>query len=675
MCGIAGMIDLAGQRPVPEGSIQRMAWALLHRGPDEEGFLVRPGLALAARRLSIVGLADGQQPVSNEDRSISVVFNGELFDYVERREELKARGHRFVTHCDTELIPHLWEDYGEKMWERLRGQFAIALWDERKRHLQLGRDRFGIAPLFWTRQNDWLLFASEIKGLLASGMVPVRPDRRGIDHIFTFCAMPGPRTCFEGVQLLPPGHFLSISPANGNGASAVVQKRAFWEMDFPDQGAEERGENPKRLVDEFQDLLLQAVEERLRADVPVGAYLSGGVDSSMILALACKLKGPAINTYTVRVREPELDELDAASLSAQHIGAKPPIVQDFRDEDALVTYPKLITAAEVPVIDTACAALLQLSGRVHRCGQKVVLTGEGADEWLVGYPWYKAAKLMGYLDLIPGLGLSNVARIAYLRANKVPYFPIAWRQEVENSVGGSNAWIDAYGLLAISKLRFYSESMRETLARTNPWTELGFPVERARRWDPLHRGVWIAARVLLAGHLLQAKGDRVAMHSSVEVRYPFLDEDVFDFLAKLHPRWRLRGFRDKHLLRLLAERWVPKSVARRHKVIFRAPLDSFHMEPEPPFVAQLLSEGSLRKTGYFDSAAVARWRNDFRKMRAGSLPRLSVEMGLMAVAATQLWHHLFMGGGLADLPEWSAVPTPAAIEAGAGSTPIPLTKS
>jgi asparagine synthase (glutamine-hydrolysing) len=675
MCGIAGMIDLAGQRPVPEGSIQRMARALLHRGPDEEGFLVRPGLGLASRRLSIVGLADGQQPVFNEDRSISVVFNGELFDYVERREELRARGHQFVTHCDTEVIPHLWEDHGEEMWKRLRGQFAIALWDERKRQLQLGRDRFGIAPLFWTRQGDWLLFASEIKGLLASGMVSPRPDRRGIDHVFTFSAMPGPRTCFEGVQLLPPGHFLSISPANGNRASAVVQERAFWEMDFPDQGAEERGENPKRLVDEFQNLLLQAVEERLRADVPVGAYLSGGVDSSMIVALACKLKGPAINTYTVRVHEPELDELDAASLSARHIGAKPPIVQDFRDEDALATYPRLIAAAEAPVIDTACAALLQLSGRVHSCGQKVVLTGEGADEWLVGYPWYKAAKLMGILDLIPGLGLSNVARNVYLHVNKVPHFPNAWRQEVENSVGGSNAWIDAYGLLAISKLRFYSEPMREVLAQTNPWTELDFPVERARRWHPLHRGVWIAARVLLAGHLLQAKGDRVAMHSSVEVRYPFLDEDVFDFLAKLHPRWRLRGFRDKHLLRLLAERWVPKSVARRHKVIFRAPLDSFHTEPEPPFVAQLLSEESLRKTNYFDSAAVAQWRNDFRKMRAGSLPRLSVEMGLMAVVATQLWHHLFMGGDLADLPEWSAVPTPAAVEAGAASTAIPLTKS
>ncbi|HEY5895646.1 MAG TPA: asparagine synthase (glutamine-hydrolyzing) [Chthoniobacterales bacterium] len=662
MCGIAGIIDLAGQRPVPGGVIRRMAGALLHRGPDEEGFLERPGLALASRRLSIVGLADGQQPVANEERNVFVVFNGELFDHIERRAELEARGHRLVTHCDTEIIPHLWEDYLEGMWERLRGQFAIALWDARKRQLQLGRDRFGIAPLFWSRQGDWLLFASEIKGLLASGMVPARPDRRGLDHVFTFSAVPGPRTCFEGVQLLTPGRFLSITPGNERGAGAVIQERAYWEMNFPDEGDEERGGDPKRLVDDFEKVLLQAVEERLRADVPVGAYLSGGVDSSMIVALACHLKGPAINTYTVRVDDPEMDELDAANLSAQHIGAKPPIVQDFRHQDALETYPKLIYAAEAPVIDTACAALLQLAGRVHGCGQKVVLTGEGADEWLVGYPWYKAAKLMGCLDILPGLRLSNVVRNAYLDVNKVPHFPNEWRRQVEDSVGGPNAWIDAYGLLAISRLRFYAEPMREVLARTNPWTELEFPLERARRWHPLHRGVWIAARVLLAGHLLQAKGDRVAMHSSVEVRYPFLDEDVFDFLSKLHPRWRLRGLRDKHLLRLLAERWVPKSVARRQKVIFRAPLDSFHIEPEPPFVRQLLSEESLRKTGYFDVAEVHRWRRDFRSLRAGSLPRLSVEMGLAAVVATQLWHHQFMGGGLADLPEWSGVATPAAAE-------------
>jgi asparagine synthase (glutamine-hydrolysing) len=386
------------------------------------------------------------------------------------------------------------------------------------------------------------------------------------------------------------------------------------------------------------------------------------VDSSMIVALACHLRGPAINTYTVRVNDPALDELSAANLSAKHIGTKPPIVQEFRHSDALDNYPRLIYAAEAPVIDTSCAALLQLAGRVHSCGQKVVLTGEGADEWLVGYPWYKAAKILGYLDVIPGL--SGFARRAFLKINKVPHFSNEWRQEVEDSVGGQNAWIDSFGLLAISKLRFYGEPMREVLAETNAWNELDFPRERARNWDPLHRGIWVAARVLLAGHLLQGKGDRVAMHSSVEVRYPFLDEDVFDFVAKLHPKWRLNGFRDKHLLRLLAERWIPKSIAQRHKVIFRAPLDSFHIDPSPPFIAELLSEESLKKTGYFDVAEVTRWRKDFRKMRAGSLPRLSVEMGLAAVVATQLWHHLYMGGGLADLPQWTDIKTPAAVEAG-----------
>ena len=251
--------------------------------------------------------------------------------------------------------------------------------------------------------------------------------------------------------------------------------------------------------------------------------------------------------------------------------------------------------------------------------------------------------------------LSDLARRGYLRLNNVPHFPPELRRGVEESIGGPNAWIDSYGLLAISKLRFYSEPMREVLNDSHP---VGRSAISSRTRQTLASAATAASgsrpASLLAGHLLQAKGDRVAMHSSVEVRYPFLDEEVFDFLAKLHPRWKLRGFRDKHLLRLLAERWMPTSIARRHKVIFRAPLDSFHMDPEPPFVGQLLSEESLRRTGYFDLKEVRHWRRDFRGLRAGSLPRLSVEMGLAAVVATQLWHHQFMGGGLADLPEYSA---------------------
>ncbi len=654
MCGIAGVMDLAGRRAVPDGVVERMSRALIHRGPDEEGFLHRPGVALASRRLSVVGLADGQQPVSNEEKDVFVVFNGELFDHPEQRAMLASRGHRLHTHCDTEIIPHLWEESREVMFERLRGQFAIALYDVGRHQLTLGRDRFGISPLYWTRQGDWLLFASEIKGLLASGMVTPKADLRGLDHVFTYAAMPGPVTCFEGVQMLLPGHYLQITPANEGGQEPVICERTYWKMDFPNKGDETPENDASRLVEEFEDLLLKAVEKRLRADVPVGAYLSGGLDSSMIVAMACKLKGESINTYTIRVDDPALDELSAASRTAKHIGTKPPIVQDFRASDALDMYPQLIQAAEAPVIDTSCAALLMLAKRVHGNGQKVVLTGEGADEWLAGYPWYKIARIFGALDIIPGLRLSNVARRAYLRISKVPQYPPGFRDDLERAVGGPNAWIDSYGVLALSKLRLYAEPMREVREQSSPWTALGIDLDRAKQWSPLNRSLWVGARVTLAGHLLQAKGDRVAMHSSVEARYPFLDEDVFDFTAKLHPRWKLNGFRDKHLLRLVAERWLPKEIARRSKVIFRAPLDSFHIDPEPKFVGELLSEESLKRTGYFDVDAVSHWRQAFRQMRPGSLPRLSMEMGLVAVVATQLWHHTFIDGSLADLPVWSA---------------------
>ena len=237
MCGIAGLVNLTGGRSVPPGVLRNMAQAMLHRGPDEDGFLEEPELGLASRRLSIVGLLDGRQPITNENGTITVVFNGELFDYAEVLATLQSKGHHFRTHCDTELLPHLWEDHAEAMLEKLRGQFAIALWDQRRRQLVLARDRFGICPLFWTRQGDWLLFASEIKALMASGIVPVRPDPRGVHHMFTFFALPGPVTCFEGINLLVPGHYLSVQLGR-EGETGQIQDRVFWEVDYPDAGQE-----------------------------------------------------------------------------------------------------------------------------------------------------------------------------------------------------------------------------------------------------------------------------------------------------------------------------------------------------------------------------------------------------------------------------------------------------
>jgi asparagine synthase (glutamine-hydrolysing) len=648
MCGIAGLVDLVERRPIEAGVLNAMAERLIHRGPDEDGFLFRPGLGLANRRLSIVGLADGRQPIANEDGTVTVVFNGELFDYPEQRVALEKHGHRFATHCDTELVPHLWEEHGEGMFERLRGQFALALWDERRQLLVFGRDRFGICPLFWTRQGDWLLFASEIKALLASGMVEARHDLRGIHHIFTFFAQPGPVTCFAGIELLPPGHYVRIQ-RGGPGEPARWSEQRFWQIDFPDRGEHVRGGDEKRLVDGFEEVLLRAVEERLRADVPVVSYLSGGVDSTMVAALASHVRGEPIPTFTIRIDDPSLDETSEATLAAQHIGTTP-IVVNCGPSQVLGTYPRLVRAAEAPVIDTSCTALLLLAEEVHARGYKVALTGEGADEWLAGYPWYKVDRLLSCLDWIPGLPLSQWVRRGFLVLSRQPSFPWANARKTQQIAGGHNPWMDIYGLMSMGKLRFFSPWMRQELADHIPYADLGLDRERLLRWHPLHRGLYFGIRVHLPGLLLAAKGDRVAMHSSVETRYPYLDEDVFDYLARLHPRWKLRRLRDKYLLRRLAERWLPRSIARRHKAMFRAPLDSFHAENAPPFVDQLLSEEALRKTGYFDPQAVAHWRRAYQGLRAGSTTRLSVEMGLAGVLSTQLWHHTFLGGDLADLP-------------------------
>jgi asparagine synthase (glutamine-hydrolysing) len=318
-------------------------------------------------------------------------------------------------------------------------------------------------------------------------------------------------------------------------------------------------------------------------------------------------------------------------------------------EEVLATYPELIRAAEAPVVDTSCAALLLLAREVHARGYKVALTGEGADEWLAGYPWHKSHRLLSYLDIF-GLPVSQWIRRAFVRLSGVPTFPRANLRRAHAAVGGHNGWLDIYGLMSLSKLRFFTPALREQILKCVPYEDLGLDAEMLRRWHPLHRELSLSARIHLAGLLLNAKGDRVAMHSSVETRYPFLDEDVVAFLSRVPARFKLRGFQDKYLLRLVADRWVPREIAWRRKAMFRAPFDSFHLDVAPPFVEQLLSEESLRRTAYFDPQAVAYWRQAFSSLRQGSLKRTSIEMGLVGVLATQLWHHTFIEGGLADIP-------------------------
>ena len=653
MCGIAGVIDLKGGRRPDPAVLQRMANALLHRGPDDDGFLVAPGIGLANRRLSIVGLSDGRQPIFNEDESVAVVCNGELFDFPERRQGLEAKGHVFRTHTDSEIILHLYEEHGEDLFQHLNGQFAFVLVDFKRRIVLLARDRVGICPLFWSRQGDFLYFGSEIKALIASGAVMPKADARGLDHLFTFFALGSRRTMFQGVQAVAPGHFLKVAWRRDDGAAAPVERK-YWDFDFPDWGDEDHPASEKAAIDAFEEAFARAVEVRLRADVPVGGYLSGGVDSAYVMATAARVAGQGLPSFTLRVPDPSFDETANALQAARAIGSHPTVV----DAGAgLITdnYAPLTAAAECPVLDTSCAALLALSREVHAQGFKVVLTGEGADEGLAGYVWFKIREIVRGLDVgdafRPSTAISRVARKWASRDLTFAEF-----SRIDTMIGGPHAQSVIYNLVARSRSRYYSAGLKDELGTHVAYEDLDLDTERMARWHPLNRSLYLGYKVHLPGLLLSQKGDRVAMANSVETRYPFLDENVIALAARLHPRWKLRRLlKDKYLLRRAAERRLPHDVAWRPKAMFRAPTAETFLANPPAFVRDLMSKESLARTGYFDAAAV---ELDCAAVAGGKGASLGTfgNLGLGGVVATQLWHHLYLGGGLCDLPQLTHAP-------------------
>ncbi len=646
MCGFAGVLDLGGGMTPDRSMVERMADAIRHRGPDESGAFIDRGITIAHRRLSIVGLADGQQPIFNEDRTVAVIFNGELFDYPEQRTALEAHGHVFRTHTDTEIIVHLYEQYGDDFVTHLRGQFAIALYDMAQRRLILARDRTGICPLHWTRVGDRLLFASEIKALLASGLVDAQVDPLGIDHVFTFFSMARRRTMYAGVESMLPGHFMRIE-LRPDGRPAEIVDRCYWDFDFPDEGHEDDPADEKKLVDEFEATFRRAVEVRLRADVPVVGYLSGGIDSAAVMAQAVSVLGRPIPSFTVKVPKAELDESSKAMVASRHIGTIPHFVEA---NPALISrvYPDLVSAADCPVIDTSCAALHALSRSVHDNGFKVALTGEGSDEGLAGYVWFKIQKMA----LMASFGGRRPGRIASrgFRKAVTPDVSFDELKRIEETMGGVQAQTDVYHLVSSSRQAFYSRELMDRLDGARAYDDLELDTARMQRWHPLNQSLYLGYKVWLAGLLLNHKGDRVAMANSVETRYPFLDENVIALMSRLAPHWKLRGVRmDKYLLRKTASRWLPEEIAMRPKAMFRAPFADSFIENAPPWVGQLLSEQALRKTGYFDARKVSDF---YVRAKAGRVKpwQFFTSMGLTSVLATQLWHHQNLGGGLCDLP-------------------------
>jgi asparagine synthase (glutamine-hydrolysing) len=643
MCGIAGALDLTGTREFSPDRLAAMTGAIAHRGPDDEYVHREPGVALGARRLSIVDLAGGRQPLANEDGSIWVAFNGELFEYPELRRELLSRGHRLATRCDTESWVHLYEDRGEGMFERARGQFAVSLWDRNTRTLILGRDRVGICPLYVAERDGWLLWGSEIKALLASGLVAAQPDPKGIDHLFSFFCAGTTRTFFEGVRSIPPGHFIRVRDGR-------VSQHKYWDLDFPNQGDERRLDDPTPLRDELEHLMRQAVERRLRGDVPVVSYISGGLDSTVVLGLSSRHRGEAVPSFTIGLDRAGPDERASAAESASVLGSELTVVTMDRRRIA-DAFPELTVAAEGPVLDTSCAALLRLAEAVHGEGYKVVLTGEGADEALGGYVWYKTQMVRLWLARHYAGFLPRMTRHVLLGLIGGG----AKRRAPLLAIGGVRvAQQDMYELISQSRPTLFSDSLWDRLGDHDPYTDLAISNDRIRQWHPLNQSLYVGYRVMLAGLLMISKGDRIAMHSSVEARYPFLDEDVIAFCAGIAPEYKIHGLTEKWLLRQVAAKTLPPRIANRPKTMFRASLAKTFLGPDHPhWVDQLLSPESLRKAGYFQPEAVARERRVQMNMPRITPRRFVFDLGLTSVVSTQLWHHLFCGGGLCDLPTWT----------------------
>lgn len=630
MCGLAG-IARREPRGVAVETLDRMAAVLRHRGPDGFGRYAGSRVGLAHVRLSIIDVEGGAQPLGNEDGRVLVVFNGEIYNYIELQAELARRGHRFRTRSDTEVLVHAYEEWGAQMLERLNGQFAFAIYDRRSETVFLARDRFGVRPLFYSEQHGDLVFASEIKALFASGEVPAAPDLQGLDEVFTFWSARPPRTVFAGVRSLEPGCFAVWRDGR-------LRLERYYALRYPEAGEE----SPDALA-RLKDLLQSAVALRLRADVPVGGYLSGGLDSSIVCALASGMSPHQLRTFSVTFDDPRLDEREFQLLVARELESRH-AVQAIGQDEVAAAFPDVVRHTETPLVRTAPAPLFLLSRLTRERGIKVVLTGEGSDELFFGYDLFKETavrlfclrqpdsrwrprlfdRLYPYLD--PRGRRGAFWQRFFLEAGR-PDDPLF-------------SHLPRFRLTAHIK-EFYSEDVRAALAGTDPLGELrgSLPVEFPA-WSPLHRAAYLEMVTLLSPYLLSSQGDRVSLAHAVEARYPFLDHRLFEFAARLSTRSKLRGLREKDILRRWARDVVPPAVVDRPKQPYRAPDVAAFFTPDlVSYARELLDETSVARVGLFDARSVA---GLLRRCRAGTATGFRENQAFVAVLSTQLWYHEFM---------------------------------
>jgi asparagine synthase (glutamine-hydrolysing) len=628
MCGIIGVYNQYEKRQVEREVLLQMLAMIRHRGPDGFGIYRDENVSLGSARLSIIDLIGGDQPISNEDGSVWIVFNGEIFNYVELRPPLEAKGHHFTTHSDTEVIVHLYEDYGPDCLKYLNGQFAIAIWDANRQRLFLARDRLGIRPLFYTEHQGQLIFGSEIKTLLAYPGVQTEIDPESLDQIFTYWSALAPRSAFKNIFEVPPGHYLIAQEEH-------FSTHAYWSLDFSDGSIP--GASLQDYQDELEALLVDAARIRLRADVPVGAYLSGGLDSSTITAIIRNFTDTPLDTFSISFSDPEFDESPFQRQMADFLGTQHQVVYAHHT-DIGDLFPEVIWHTEIPILRTAPVPLYKLSELVRQNHYKVVLTGEGADEILAGYDIYKEAKIRRFWAEQPDSKLRpllfnrlypEISHMPNSNAYLASFFGAGLADIAARDYSHQVRW------RATSRAkRFFSAALQDELARRLAAQPVHYPAD-FDRWGPLGQAQYLESSIFLPQYLLSSQGDRVGMAHSVEGRFPFLDYRVVEFCSKLPPEVKLLGLNEKFLLRRLASKWLPDEIWQRRKRPYRAPIHRSFFGPQGPldYVGELLSTQCLEDSGLFNPAAVQQM---VHKLAAGKRVGETDDMALAGILSTQL---------------------------------------
>jgi len=589
MCGICGFSASGGERSSDRRVLEKMTATLTHRGPDSDGFYLKDGVGLGFRRLSLLDLQGGNQPIFNEDNSLALICNGEIFNYRELRADLIKQGHSFRTNTDVEVLLHLYEEHGADFFDKLNGQFAFAIYDERKDQLLLARDHFGINPLYYALVGDTFVFGSEIKALLAHPLVPREVDLTGLDQILTLPGLVSPRTMFKGIHSLPSGHYLIVK--NGK-----VEVREYWDLDYPEENEISYDRSEKDYIDRLHELFANSVKLRLNADVPVGFYLSGGLDSSLIAGQIHQLcPDSGRHSFSIDFNDQSFSEGEYQRLMARHVGS---VHHETRFDWSQIEerLARVIYHCECPLKETYNTASIALSEAARGAGISAILTGEGADELFAGYVGYRFDRFR-----------QNNQREYNLKT--------ILENELRLKLWGDEQFFYEKDYLTYdeTKLALYSENVAESFGEFN-FCNFGLVnKERLAGRHYIHQRSYLDFKLRMADHLLSDHGDKMALASSVEARYPFLDLPLVEFARTMPPGLKLNQFTEKYALRRIAERVLPQNIAQREKYAFVAPGSPHLLNQSIPWIEDLLSFDRIKREGYFNPVAVETLKKQYRQ--------------------------------------------------------------